>query len=672
MSQSGRWYPQRPYFGLHYDLHAGAQDTALGARCTPEKLAASLKLMGPEWVQTDCKGHPGMTSWFSQVPNATVSPGVKKDALQCWREATRRLGVPLHCHYSGIWDMAAAEKHPEWAVVPNPKGGKASDAFHSAEGKMCLRGGYLEGLLLPQMLELVDRYGVDGFWVDGEIWAVQPCYCAACRAAFRTQTGIRKAPTSTEDPDWVAWINFHRQSFYDYVTRYVTALHEQRPQARVCSNWLHTFRDPGEPVVPTDWISGDTVYGLDPLRCEARFISTRGRPWDLMAWNFFRAGAWTDESKPWITKDPEMLQQEAATVLALGGNFQVYENPGGLRDGRLVDWRMKRLGQVGKWVKARRSWCRDTEMVPQVAVLHSEHHFRSQAANDLYWSYDVAAVEGAVFSLLENQLSVDLLDEWALLPRLGEFPLVVAPEQDRMSEQMAQALAAYARGGGRLLVTGAASYERQAPDFWGARGAKTEEDKTYFLPVGGRAQTRAATFPAWSKQWRLLKAKSAQPLGNLGTTPLPDAELTRYPGAVLHQVGAGRVVYVPWDACRYFRETRYPAVREWIGELVAALQPDFELRVQAPPMVDVILRRRGRRRLVHLVNRATGLSLEPPAKAVAAIPPVGPVAIELRVDAPPRKVWLAGDKSALVWGWAEGKLWARVAEVAIHTALVVE
>jgi hypothetical protein len=283
-----------------------------------------------------------------------------------------------------------------------------------------------------------------------------------------------------------------------------------------------------------------------------------------------------------------------------------------------------------------------------------------------------------VFSLLENQLSVDILDEWALLPRLSEFPLVVAPEQERMSEQMAQALAEYARGGGRLLVTGAASYARQAPDFWGARGAKTEEDKTYFLPVGGRAQThahaqtRAATFPAWSKQWRLLKAQSAQALGKLGTTPLPEAELTPYPGAVLNRVGEGRVAYVPWDACRYFRETRYPAVREWIGELVAALQPDFDLRVQAPPMVDVILRRRGRRRLVHLVNRSTGLSLEPPAKAVTAIAPVGPVAIELRVDAPPRKVWLAGDKSALEWGWAEGKLWARVAEVAMHTALVVE
>ncbi|HEY3397946.1 MAG TPA: alpha-amylase family protein [Armatimonadota bacterium] len=666
MAHSGRWYPQRPYFGLHYDLHANAKDTVLGARCRVDELVASLKLMGPEWVQTDCKGHAGMTSWFSRVPNATVSPGVKKDALKCWREATRRLGVPLHCHYSGIWDRAAAEKHPEWAVVPNPKTAKTTESLQIAATRMCPRGGYLEGLLLPQMLELVDRYGVDGFWVDGEIWAVEPCYCAACRAAFREQTGIKRPPTSVEDPDWVAWINFQRQSFYDYVTRYVTALHEQRPEARVCSNWLHSFRDPGEPVVPTDWISGDNVYGLDPVRCEARFLSTRGRPWDVMSWNFFRTTELADRTRPATTKEPEMVQQEAATVLALGGNFQVYENAGGLRDGRLVDWRMKRLGAVGKWVKERRSWCRDTEAAPQVAVLHSEHHFHAQPAPDLYFHVDTAAVEGAAFALLENQLSVEILDEWALLPRLTEFPLVVVPEQDKMSAEMLAALVGYVEQGGKLLVTGAAMYDRAKPAFWGATAPKMEEDRNYYVPSG------EATFAAWSKQWRLLKPKSARILGWLGKTPLLDAELTPYPGAVLNQVGQGQVAYVPWDACRFYRETRYPAVREWFGELVAALQPDLGLSVTAPPAVDVILRRKGRRRLVHLINRASGLPLEPPAKGVAAIPPVGPVEIEMRLAEPPLKVRLAGDKSALDWGWAEGRLWARVAEVGVHCAVVVE
>jgi len=71
-----------------------------------------LRLMGPDFVQTDCKGHPGLTSWFSKVPEASVSPGVVKDAMAQWRAATRKLGLPLHCHYSGVWDQAAARNTP--------------------------------------------------------------------------------------------------------------------------------------------------------------------------------------------------------------------------------------------------------------------------------------------------------------------------------------------------------------------------------------------------------------------------------------------------------------------------------------------------------------------------------------------------------------------------------
>ncbi|MBR5838258.1 MAG: alpha-L-fucosidase, partial [Victivallales bacterium] len=166
----GNWYGKKYYFGMHYDLHANANDTELGTHCSPAELVPMLKIMKPDFVQTDCKGHPGMTSWFTQVPDGTVSPGVVKDAMAQWREATKQLKLPLHCHYSGIWDMAAAKKHPEWTVVPAPGSDRKSE-------KMCPRSPYLEKLLIPQLIELIDRYEVDGFWIDGDLWAVEPCYC---------------------------------------------------------------------------------------------------------------------------------------------------------------------------------------------------------------------------------------------------------------------------------------------------------------------------------------------------------------------------------------------------------------------------------------------------------------------------------------------------------------
>ena len=56
---SKEWW-KNGFFGLHYDLHAKAQDTELGAQLTHEHLRAELEKVGPDYVQCDCKGAPGL------------------------------------------------------------------------------------------------------------------------------------------------------------------------------------------------------------------------------------------------------------------------------------------------------------------------------------------------------------------------------------------------------------------------------------------------------------------------------------------------------------------------------------------------------------------------------------------------------------------------------------
>ncbi|MHB9033880.1 MAG: alpha-L-fucosidase [Anaerolineae bacterium] len=657
------WYGDNVYFGLHYDLHANDSDTVIGAHATPEELVPTLRLMGPQWVQTDCKGHPGQTSWYSEVPAATVCKGIIKDALAGWREATRQMGIKLHCHYSGIWDIAAAAKFPDWTVVPNP-----AEPTRTSQ-KMCPRRGYLHGLLLPQLLELIDRYGVDGFWVDGEQWALEPCYCDLCRTAYTERTGENEPPTDIADPRWVEWIESQRAGFLEYVTAYTNAVHAHHPGVLVCSNWLQTFRDPGEPKVPTDWISGDWWAGTDILRCESRFISTRGKPWDLMLWNFHQANQKSEMPIPWTVSSVTRLEQQAALVLTWGGNLQIYENPAGLRDGRLVPWRMQRMGAVGQWVLERQDLCQGSETIPQAVVLHSETHFRRKPVKNLFWDYDIQGVEGATYGLLENSIGTDIMDEWALLPRLKDFPLVVAPEQNGMSQLMADALISYVEQGGRLLVTGADAYERFGADFLGAQSVAVEDKAQYMVPTAG------GTVQLGSVKWRLLATTTGRALGLLGKTPLPDAELTSYPAAVINQAGRGQVLYVPMELFHFFQHTRYPMVREWLGELVAALAPRFSIRVKAPACVDVILRRKGQRTIIHLVN----LAQEMPnfQNQAANIPPVGPVVIEYDAPELPQRVSLAYEDGALMRDYrtvqgGSGTLAIGVAQVGIHCAVVIE
>jgi hypothetical protein len=668
------WHGPKHYFGLHYDLHATEKDTELGLRCRPKELVPMLRLMGADFVQTDCKGHPGYTSWFSKVPSASVPPLLKKDAMKQWREATRQLGLPLHCHYSGIWDQAAGAKHPEWCAL-DPKGRPAGQTVTGqnsgapAGEKMCPRGGYLEGLMIPQMKELIDRYQVDGFWIDCDLWAVEPCYCPRCRAAYTEATGRQKPPVKETEPDWPLWWNFTRESFEEFVTRYCDAVHAHKPGVLVCSNWLQTFRNPGEPKVPTDWISGDNscVNGLDGSRCEARFLSTRGKHWDIMLWNFYRShGMGPPLQSPYTPKPPQMLMQEAAVLLSFGGSVQLYESETGLLDGRLVEGRVRRMAEVGRFVKKRRALCQGSESIPQIAVLHSETHLRRTArVRSLFWGPDIEPVQGAVYALLEECRGVDVLDEWALLPRLAEFPVVVVPERHALSEEMLKALKEYVRNGGKLLVTGAECFERFGSAFLGVSAGKLESDATYYVPAAD-----AAT-PLFSKTWRLVKPTTAKSLGSLGRTALTDAELLAHPAATLNRVGRGAVAYIPADVCRDFEHNRYPLIRSFIGEVTRALAGKLPISVQAPLCVDVALRRKGDRSIIHFVNRASGIPNQPNNGAIDEIPKVGPIVITMKTAKPPTSVSAAWEGSKPKWTHKGQILTITLVALHIHEAIVI-
>ncbi|MGI6494994.1 MAG: alpha-L-fucosidase [Kiritimatiellia bacterium] len=672
--QSGSWYGDDKYFGLHYDFHAGPNDFDIGSRCGMDELVPMLKLMGPEFVQTDCKGHGGYTSWFSRIPEATVPPHLEHDALAQWRAATSALGLPLHCHYSGIWDKAAGARHPEWCVVPASRGAdpaKGQDSGTPAHEKMCPRSPYLEKLMIPQMLELIDRYNVDGFWVDGDLWAVEPCYCPACRKAWTEETGLAEAPVDPSDPRWPRWWKFTRDSFYTFVRRYCDAVHAHKPGVLVCSNWLQTFKNPGDPTrIPTDWISGDNtwVWGLDGSRCEARFLSTRQKPWDIMLWAFYASHGLGNPLSPREFKPPQMLMQEAAVLLSFGGNVQIYEHSP-VRDGRLVPWRMRRLREVGEFVKARRELCQHTETIPQIVVLHSEKHLESTASGpNLMWNVDVSPVQGALYALLESSYGVDVMDEWALLPRLADFPLVVAPEQGKMSDGMVAALKAYVENGGSLLVTGAEAHARFGEAFLGFRALGLRPQATFSYPAGDGDGL------LYSDPWLLGEATGpdVEVYGRIGHNCQLEDRLLPNPAAVLHRVGKGKVAYVPARLGHDFEFSRFPQARKFFAALAEALLPDPDIRAKAPACIDVALRRRGTSKRIHFVNRISGIPNQPNNGVVDEIPRIGPLSVRMKMAKEPSSVTWHLDEGEAAWTWKDGVLEATVPSVWIHGILVVE
>ncbi len=176
-ASKGNWYGDETYFGYEYDMHANENDKNFGSAISVDYLAELFKLTDCDFLQTDSKGHTGLASWYSKTPAASIAPGISKEMVDIWVKAGKELGIPCQAHYSGIFDEAAGDKFPEWnAVDPNGV---------PAKGKMCPRSPYVDKLLIPQAKELISNYGVSAMWVDGEIWAVVPCYCDKCTKAFK-------------------------------------------------------------------------------------------------------------------------------------------------------------------------------------------------------------------------------------------------------------------------------------------------------------------------------------------------------------------------------------------------------------------------------------------------------------------------------------------------------
>jgi hypothetical protein len=648
---SFNWH-QNAFFGIHYDLHANAQDTELGRELTAEHLRERLLRTRPDWVQTDCKGHPGYTSWPTTV--GSTSPGVVKDSLRIYRDVTRDLGIKLGVHYSGVWDARAVELHPDWARV-DPTGQR--DARIT-----CRLHEYDEQLMIPQMLEIIDKYDVDGFWVDGENWAALPCWCDRCRAEFTRRTGIREIPTKKEQPHWDEWLAFHRDLFVEHVTKYTQAIHARKPGCLVVSNWMYTMREPEAVRAPVDYLSGDfsPTWGGDVAAIEGRLMDARQMSWDLMAWGFAKAGG---EDHPWVFKPALHLEQEVSEVVALGGAVMIYENP--QRSGWLTGWHNEIMAEVGDFCRARKKACFHSVTVPQAAVLHLPEHYYAHNQPLFNFADAVEPVQGALQALLETHHSTDVLTEDAALRRMNAYKLVVVPGETRLNEQVLLALQEFARAGGMVLLSG----ERVTRDYSALVGASPRGEaltERIYLPLGKRA---VPVGPGWQP---VMPSPGAEVVTYRLNEQEPEKDVTDQALVTKRRLGKGAIIAVHGPIFRDYFRGHDPSLREFVGQLVDGMGIAWAATVEGPPHLEMILRQKDGKLLVNLINRGSGETLGPSRVMVEELPPIQNVVVRLRRDRPPKSVTVVPADMKIHWSYQKGQVIVDVPRVDIHRVLVVE
>jgi len=643
-------WPAQAFFGLHYDLHPNASDTELGRETTYEHIREQLEKVKPDFVQYDCKGHPGYAGYPTEI--GSPSPGIVNDALRVWRDVTRDMGIPLSIHYSGVWDTRAIELHPEWARI-------AADGKPSADDTDPLSD-YTESLMIPQLIELVTKYDLDGVWIDGENWASRPSWSERCITEFTRRTGIEEIPRSAQDPQWFEWLAFQRDLFIEHVTNYADALHAAKPDVAVCSNWMYSVRQPEPVVAPVDYLSGDfsPSFGAERACAEARFLASRGMPWNLMAWSFLRTGG-----ELWTMKTVPHLCQEIAVSLAQGGAVFVYNQP--QRSGRLTGWHQDILADVARFCRKREEYSFQTQTIPQIALLHSESVYYRH--NDPLFNFGSAnePMEGALHALLESGYSVDILNEEMLIERMDQYPAVIVAEQEGLPDALKSALGEYVQSRGRLLISGT----NAASEFAGLSGCTPVEGQQHgsaYVPAGNGSVIV-------SGPWQQVTLNGAEELAPLLNQQEPELNQIGTPAATRNRVGDGVVVTIPGPVFRAYHAGHYPILRRFIGDCFAKLDAPGLAHVDGPWSIEMSARKKGDQRLYQFVNRSGAGYTAPNRHMVEHVPDAGPFTVTIPLEAKPtRCCYLAPDEEGLEWTYNDGLLSANIAGLNIHNVLVVE
>lgn len=641
-------------FGLHFDLHANLGIQNAGETLTEPMVEELLQAAKPDFIQIDCKGHPGVSSYPTEVPDATHVPGFVRDPLELIRRVTARHGVALYLHYSGVWDSQALAKHPDWAVVQAD--GKPSTNHVSFFGP------YVDRILIPQLRELRTKYGVDGVWIDGDCWAVEPDYRPEAVAAFKKATGLPDIPHAQDDPNYRALLDFTRASFRRYVGHYVEELHRTAPGLQVASNWAFSSRMP-EPVdLPLDFFSGDfsptdsVRVGAYEARCLEPQARSVGKPWDLMDWSF--AKDWSHPDRKADPKTALQLSQSAAQVLALGGAYQAYFRQNADLSFRPVDFPV--MAELSKFVRARAPITRGSHPVPQVALLYSTEGWRRderavyQTGGTGSWS-----LRGVLQLLLEAPLSTEIVMTHHLRGHVAEYPLVVVPDWSALEPDLRSELLAHVRQGGRMLVVGPRITRDLAADLGLALVDQKPGKAT--LRVGETSTEIDAASVA------LAPTPGSEMLAALSRGP--DAPAS--PAALIVPVGQGRVGVILPEIGRTYLGDHAKASRDLVATIAARLVPEPRLTVTGSPDVNVVLAARNGTLLVNLLNVA-GPHADNNQPVFSSIPPIGPLTVTLRTPEPPRRVTLEPGGLVPTHRYADGLLTVEVPTVEVHSILVVQ
>ena len=665
--------PTFPMRQVHLDFHTSPHIPAVGADWDAAHFAATLTAARVNSITVFAKCHHGMNYYPTKI--GPVHPALKFDLLGAQIEACHRAGIRCPIYISVVWDVSAAERHPEWRQLGADGKFIGRGPLEPGHGWpwLCVNTPYADELV-AQTEELLALYDCDGFFYDIVMYDAAGCVCAHCLAEMR-RAGL--------DPTDPAQRQAHNTTVARrFMERVSACVRARRPQAGLFYNsrWGWQFQDEAQYFSQVEIESlptGGWGYGFYPFW--SRYARNFGLPMLGMTGRFHRS--WADWGG---LKHPAALRFECGGILATGGAVSVGDqlHPRGRLNGAVYDV----IGEAFRDVEAAEPYCVEAVPAPQIGLLVLE------PANDrVAVGAGGGAAEGASKMLLELHQQFDVITDRC--PDFGRYQVLIVPDRGAAGPAVTARLKAFVAAGGKLLLSHAALLDSAAgafalademgvdylgpcasvPDYFeitepALHTPVSRPDFAYSLyqgpavrvaPRPGTARLAEAYAAYFNRTWQQFSSHDFTP---------PRAEAAGYP-AITQQ---GGIIYIYGPIFAAYQQYGSLTFRALVGRCLDRLLPERLVETDAPATAEVTLMRQGARDVVHVVNYHAGRRAPGHVEVLEAPVPLRDVALRVRRTGPTTSVRAVRAGVALSFAAAGGVVSVSVPRIEEHELVVFE
>jgi hypothetical protein len=638
------WY-EKSFYLLHLDHHT-RKDQPVGKDADFNETLRILRLSNPDVIQIHAKGSPGYTTYPSKVGN--VPDHLYRDVMRVWKDLSVKMHIPFSAYYNLGRDVYLMEHRPEFNRV------QADGALYPF--KLCYNSAVDEAYLFPMIREIMDQYHPDGFWFDGFIWTVNSCFCNKCREDFRKATG-REAPTGPESPDWESFKEMQRDITRNLIKKTCDFVHGIDPKCLVCINYAYSFLQPEKPYEGIAYLSGDVGGDITFLSVLSKLYDTQGKPFDLMTPIGRR-------------KAEDYQEQEIAEIIANGGRFFAWDNP--TSGSGLVRQRHEFLGRIAKWLRERQEVTLNSRRIADISLLFiAAAHYRNYSGLPEAFVKDNIEVFSASECLTQKHLLHDIVADWKVNEGQVNTKVIVLENPSVVPEKTVLALEAFVKTGGKLFITGMAPLtggERMKQMAGISKLSASMDNEFTFGDI--EKPVRCYSMEPAGQARVLINGKNSR---NIET-----------PILISTSCGKGEVFYAPFPFYTLTSDTVSPLSGRLVDAVHQYVFPEDErsMKTNAPPDVEIVLRAKDSRKMVHLVNRAIGEESNAGTGGLihehrynytnTRFPARGDFHVVLKNAARPKSVYAEPGRIRVKWEYKNGQVSVDVPRFNVHQVIVVK